>query len=106
MRYVFRRFPKIVREMAADLGKSVRLFTEGEATEADKAVIEALSEPLLHILRNAVDHGIETPQVRRAAGKSETATICLRAARQGEQNCRGSGGRWRRYRRAQGPHYG
>ena len=85
MRYIFRRFPKVVREMAGDLGKSVRLLTEGEATEADKAVVEALSEPLLHVLRNAVDHGIETAAQRAAAGKSATATIWLRAAREGEQ---------------------
>jgi two-component system chemotaxis sensor kinase CheA len=85
LRHIFRRFPKLVREMAADLGKSVRLATEGEATEADKAVVEALSEPLLHVLRNAVDHGVETALERGAAGKSATATIWLRAARDGEQ---------------------
>ena len=85
MRHIFRRFPKVVREMAGDLGKSVRLLTEGEATEADKAVVEALSEPLLHVLRNAVDHGIETAAQRGAAGKSATATIRLRAVRDGEQ---------------------
>ena len=84
MRPVFRRFHKLVRDMAAEFGKSVRLVTEGEATEADKGVVEALSEPLLHVLRNAVDHGVETPSRRRAAGKSATATIRLRAAREGE----------------------
>lgn len=85
MRHVFRRFPKSVREMAVDLGKSVRLVTEGDATEADKAVVEALSEPLLHVLRNAVDHGIEPAAERAASGKSAVATIWLRAARDGEQ---------------------
>jgi two-component system chemotaxis sensor kinase CheA len=85
MRHVFRRFPKLVREMATDLGKSVRLITEGEATEADKAVVEALSEPLLHVLRNAVDHGIEASPLRSAVGKSAIATIRLRAEREGEQ---------------------
>jgi len=85
MRHVFRRFPKLVREMAAELGKSVRLVIEGDTTEADKAVVEGLLEPLLHVLRNAVDHGIETAPKRSAAGKSGIATIRLRAERQGEQ---------------------
>jgi two-component system, chemotaxis family, sensor kinase CheA len=85
MRHVFRRFPKLVREMAVDLGKSARLLIEGDATEADKAVVEALSEPLLHVLRNAVDHGIEAAAQRAASGKSVVATVWLRAAREGEQ---------------------
>lgn len=85
LRHVFRRFTKLVRDMAADLGKSVRLVIEGETTEADKAVVEALSEPLLHIMRNAIDHGVEAAPQRRAAGKSATATIHLRAQREGEQ---------------------
>jgi two-component system chemotaxis sensor kinase CheA len=85
MRHVFRRFPKLVREMAVDLGKSARLVTEGDATEADKAVVEALSEPLLHVLRNAVDHGIEPGTERAASGKSAVATVWLRAAREGER---------------------
>jgi two-component system, chemotaxis family, sensor kinase CheA len=85
LRHLFRRFPKLVREMAIDLGKSARLVTEGDATEADKAVVEALSEPLLHVLRNAVDHGIEPAAQRAAAGKSAVATVWLRAAREGEQ---------------------
>jgi two-component system chemotaxis sensor kinase CheA len=85
MRHVFRRYAKLVREMAADLGKSVRLVTEGEATEADTTVVEALSEPLLHVVRNAIDHGIEAAAQRAAAGKSPIATIRLRAAREGEQ---------------------
>ena len=85
MRHVFRRFPKLVREMAAHLGKSARLVTEGAATEVDKAVVDALSEPLLHVLRNAVDHGIEPTMQRAASGKSAVATVWLRAARDGEQ---------------------
>ena len=85
MRHVFRRFPRLVREMAGDLGKSIRLVTEGDATEADKAVVEALSEPLLHVLRNAVDHGVEPAARRAASGKTPVATIWLRAARDGEQ---------------------
>jgi two-component system, chemotaxis family, sensor kinase CheA len=85
MRHVFRRFRRLIREIAADLGKPVRLVTEGEGTEADKAVVEALSEPLLHVLRNAVDHGIEPAAQRKAAGKTATATVRLSAERQGEQ---------------------
>ncbi|MFG1425872.1 chemotaxis protein CheA [Roseixanthobacter glucoisosaccharinicivorans] len=84
LRQVFQRFPRLVREISAGLGKSVQLVTEGDATEADKAIVEALFEPLLHVIRNALDHGIE-PDVRRiAAGKPERATVRLRAARQGE----------------------
>lgn len=84
LRQVFQRFPRLVREISAGLGKSVQLVTEGEATEADKAIVEALFEPLLHVIRNALDHGIE-PDVRRiAAGKPRRATVLLRAARQGE----------------------
>ncbi|MFG1397460.1 chemotaxis protein CheA [Roseixanthobacter pseudopolyaromaticivorans] len=84
LRQVFQRFPRLVREISAGLGKSVQLVTEGEATEADKAIVEALFEPLLHVIRNALDHGIE-PDVRRiAAGKPKRATVLLRAARQGE----------------------
>jgi two-component system chemotaxis sensor kinase CheA len=82
--HVFNRFPRLVREIAAGLGKSVRLVVEGEATEADKAVVEALFEPLLHGVRNALDHGIEPASERRALGKAAVATIRLRAAREGE----------------------
>ena len=85
LQHVFRRFPRLVREMASDLGKSVRVVTEGEATEADKAIIEALAEPLVHVLRNAVGHGIETAEGRRAAGKDPTATILLHASRDGDR---------------------
>jgi two-component system, chemotaxis family, sensor kinase CheA len=84
LRHVFQRFPKLVRELAQSLGKSVRLITEGETTEADKAVVEALFEPLLHVIRNALDHGIEGAEERRAAGKPAVAAIRLRAAREGE----------------------
>jgi two-component system chemotaxis sensor kinase CheA len=81
--HVFQRFPRLVREMAHDLGKSVQLVTEGETTEADKAVVEALFEPLLHVLRNALDHGIESEDARRAAGKPPAALIRLSAVRDG-----------------------
>ena len=84
LRQVFQRFPRLIREMSARLGKPANLATEGEDTEADKAIVEALYEPLLHVLRNAIDHGVEPPERRAAAGKSATATISLRASRQGE----------------------
>ena len=85
MRHVFQHFPRLVREMARELGKAVRLVIDGETTEADKASVEALFEPLLHVLRNALDHGIEPADERRAAGKQPTATVRLRATRQGDQ---------------------
>ena len=70
--------------MASRLGKPVRLVTEGDATEADKMIIEALFEPLLHVLRNAMDHGVESAQDRSVQGKPASATITLRGGRQGE----------------------
>jgi two-component system chemotaxis sensor kinase CheA len=85
LRHVFQRFPRLVREMSLSLGKPARLVTEGDATEADKAIVEALSDPLLHVLRNAVDHGVETAPERAALGKPAMATIQLRAAREGDQ---------------------
>jgi two-component system chemotaxis sensor kinase CheA len=85
LRQVFQRFPRLVREMAAGLDKKIRLETEGDATEADRLIVEALFEPLLHVLRNAVDHGIEPPEQRAAAGKPIPAVIRLSAARLGEE---------------------
>ncbi len=84
MRHVFNRFPKLVREIAETLGKPAKLITEGDDTEADKVVVEHLFEPLLHIIRNALDHGIETPAERSARGKPPIATISLRAWRSGD----------------------
>jgi two-component system chemotaxis sensor kinase CheA len=81
LRTVFRRFPKLVRETAVSVGKTVRLVTEGDATEADATIVDALFEPLLHVLRNAVDHGIEDAARRTEAGKSTIGTITLRARR-------------------------
>jgi two-component system chemotaxis sensor kinase CheA len=81
---VFQRFPRVVREMAADLGKPVRFSTDGDDTEADKVVVEALFEPLLHVIRNALDHGVESPAERARTGKPPTAALRLRAARRGE----------------------
>jgi two-component system chemotaxis sensor kinase CheA len=72
--------PRLVRESARDLGKRVRLITVGEATEIDNTVVERLADPLTHMIRNAVDHGVEPPAERRAASKPEEATISLTAA--------------------------
>lgn len=79
--FVFQRFPRLVRDIARRLGKDVELTLEGEATEADKNVIEALADPLVHIVRNALDHGMEMPDERRAAGKPATGRLVI-AARQ------------------------
>ena len=85
LRSVFQRFPRVVREMSASLGKPVRLAIEGEDTEADKAIVEMLFEPLLHIVRNAVDHGVESPQQRTERGKPPVGTIRMRAERRRDQ---------------------
>ena len=76
---VFQRMPRLVREVAAMTGKSVRLVTEGEATEVDKTVIERLTDPLTHMIRNAIDHGLEKPETRIAAGKPEEGLVRLSA---------------------------
>ncbi len=81
LRSVFRRFPRLVREIAGSVGKTVRLVTEGDGTEADATIVDALFEPLLHVLRNAVDHGIEKPEQRASAGKPAMGTLILRAGR-------------------------
>jgi len=80
---VFRRFPRIVRDLASTLGKNVILETTGEETELDKQVIEEVSDPLTHLIRNAVDHGLETPAQRLAAGKPAEGRIQLRAYHEG-----------------------
>ncbi len=85
LRAVFQRFPRLLREISEELGKAIQLKTIGEDTEADKAVVEALFEPLLHVVRNAADHGVEDPALRARQGKAPTATIEIRAARQGDQ---------------------
>ena len=81
--FAFSRFPRMVRDLAARLDKKVRLRTSGEATELDKGVIEKIVDPLVHLVRNAIDHGLELPAERRAAGKDETGTISLNAQHQG-----------------------
>ncbi|MRX50700.1 chemotaxis protein CheA [Paracoccus sp. S-4012] len=79
VRPLFQRMARIVREASAATGKSVRLRTEGEGTEVDRTVIERLADPLTHMIRNAVDHGIETPEARCAAGKPSQGVITLSA---------------------------
>ncbi|WP_281784165.1 chemotaxis protein CheA [Sinimarinibacterium flocculans] len=81
--FVFSRFPRMVRDLAGKLGKQVRLVTSGEQTEIDKGVIERISDPLTHLVRNAIDHGIETPGARADAGKETTGTMRLSASHQG-----------------------
>jgi two-component system chemotaxis sensor kinase CheA len=85
LRSVLQRFPRVVREMSLNLGKPLTLEIEGDDTEADKAIVEMLFEPLMHIVRNAIDHGIESPGERAARGKPPTAQIRMRAARQADQ---------------------
>ena len=79
VRAVFQRMPRLLREVATITGKQVRLVTEGDATEVDRSVIERLAEPLTHMIRNAVDHGIETPEDRIAAGKPPEGVVTLSA---------------------------
>jgi two-component system chemotaxis sensor kinase CheA len=80
---VFRRMPRLVRELSMKTGKKVRIEMSGENTEVDRTIVERLSDPLTHIIRNAVDHGIETPAERLAAGKGEEGTIHLAADHRG-----------------------
>jgi two-component system chemotaxis sensor kinase CheA len=85
IRHVFERFPRLVRDLAHQQGKKVELILQGEDTRVDKAVIDEIGEPLVHLIRNAVDHGIELPAARRERGKSETGTILLSAAQESSQ---------------------
>jgi two-component system chemotaxis sensor kinase CheA len=85
IRHVFERFPRLVRDLARQGGKQVELVLQGEDTRVDKAVIDEIGEPLVHLIRNAVDHGIEPPAVRAARGKSPTGTILLSAAQESNQ---------------------
>ena len=82
---VFQRMPRLVREVATKVGKKVRLELSGETTEVDRSIIERLSDPLTHIIRNSVDHGIEAPAARLAAGKNEEGTIRLSAGHRGSR---------------------
>ncbi|SAK45923.1 chemotaxis protein CheA [Caballeronia temeraria] len=83
MDYVFSRFPRLVRDIAGKLGKEVELVTFGQATELDKSLIERIIDPLTHLVRNSLDHGIETVEARRAAGKAATGQLVLSAAHHG-----------------------
>ncbi len=80
---IFSRFPRVVRDLQKDLNKKINLEIEGEDTELDKSVVEDLLDPIMHCVRNSVDHGIETPEVRKAAGKPETGTVLLKASNEG-----------------------
>ena len=80
---IFSRFPRVVRDLQRDLNKKINLVIEGEDTELDKAVVEDLLDPIMHCVRNSCDHGIESPEVRKAAGKPETGTVLLKAANEG-----------------------
>lgn len=83
--FVFQRFPRLVRDISRKLGKEVELVLEGEETEADKNIIESLADPLIHIVRNSLDHGLETPDVRRAAGKPAMGKLTIRAVQEGDR---------------------
>lgn len=83
MSIVFSRFPRMLRDLAGKLGKKVDFVTVGEATELDKGLVEKITDPLTHLVRNSCDHGIEMPTDRLRAGKSESGTITLSAAHQG-----------------------
>jgi len=80
---VFSRFPRVVRDLAGKLGKQIDLKTVGENTELDKGLIEKITDPLTHLVRNSLDHGIETPEKRVAAGKQPKGTLTLKASHQG-----------------------
>jgi two-component system, chemotaxis family, sensor kinase CheA len=82
---LFQRFPRIVRDLARQLGKDVELVLEGEGTDLDRSLVEALADPLVHLLRNALDHGVEMPADRELAGKPRKGRICLSASQRGER---------------------
>jgi len=83
MSVVFNRFPRMLRDLAAKLAKKVEFVTQGDSTELDKGLVEKITDPLTHLVRNSCDHGIELPAERLARGKSETGTITLAASHQG-----------------------
>jgi len=82
---VFNKFPRMIRDLSRELNKKIELEIEGEETELDKSIVEEIGDPLVHIIRNSCDHGIETPDIRLAAGKIETGTISLKAYNEGNQ---------------------
>ena len=81
---VFGRFPRVVRDLARSLDKDIKLILEGEETDLDKNLVEALADPLVHLVRNSVDHGIEEPDVREAMGKTREGTVILSASQEGD----------------------
>lgn len=83
--FVFQRFPRLVRDTSNKLGKEVNLVLEGEETEADKNIIESLGDPLVHIVRNSLDHGIELPEIRIAAGKPAAGIVVIRASQESDR---------------------
>ncbi|RJT21320.1 chemotaxis protein CheA [Buttiauxella izardii] len=87
MEYVFSRFPRLVRDLASKLDKQVELTLQGSSTELDKSLIERIIDPLTHLVRNSLDHGIETPEKRVAAGKSAVGNLILSAEHQGGNIC-------------------
>jgi two-component system, chemotaxis family, sensor kinase CheA len=82
IRHVFERFPRMVRDLARQQGKEIELILEGDNTRVDKAIIDEIGEPLVHLIRNSVDHGIESPEARVARGKTPTGTILLSATQE------------------------
>ena len=82
---VFKKFPRIVRSLARDLGKEVDLQIFGEETELDRSVVDEIGDPLIHLIRNAMDHGLETPDERMQSGKARTGTLVLAAVHEGNQ---------------------
>jgi two-component system, chemotaxis family, sensor kinase CheA len=83
----FNRFPRLVRDLAAKNGKQIQLLMSGEETELDKTVMESIGDPLTHLVRNSADHGLETPEERKAAGKPEQGTVTLNAFHEGGSIC-------------------
>ncbi len=81
---VFGRFPRVVRDLARSLNKEIKLILEGEETDLDKNLVEALADPLVHLVRNSVDHGIEAPEKREAAGKPREGVVVLSASQEGD----------------------
>jgi len=81
---VFGRFPRVVRDLARSLNKDIKLILEGEETDLDKNLVEALADPLVHLVRNSVDHGVEEPDVREAMGKPREGTVTLSASQEGD----------------------
>ena len=82
---VFNKFPRLVRDLSRELNKEIELITTGEETELDKSIVEEIGDPLVHMIRNSCDHGIESPEERRAKGKPEKGTVHLKAYNEGNQ---------------------